>query len=416
MKPRTQKLLLTLGRVSLFLVLLLLPTALRAGFYYRRIYAPQAVPRPELGAVDVPTVALEAPADRDVRQGRGRIVIDRAHENTLDDADLNVLLARLTARSIETVSLLPGDPLSDALRDAIALVVIAPHLPFQVWEIEAVQRFVEQGGRVLLIADPSRYSFRYEYDDYYGEYAVPESDVASINSLAAAFGLSFADDYIYNTAENAGNFQYVVLQDFASHPLTAGLEQVIFYAAHSIATGEQAVVTADEHTSSSLSEQTGGLVTVSLDGNSQVLAVADFTFMTEPYNGSADNNRLVANIADFLVGAERVYTLTDFPHFFGDEVHLVPLMGLSQDDALAVDAIEQANSLQSTFEAAGKRLYWRAQPQAGHDTLFLGLYGGVDFAAEPGQILASRGISFTLETIERARATPTPTPRRTPTP
>ena len=424
MKTKLRTFLKTLGCVFLFLALLALPTLARAGYYYRRFYVPRSVPRPDHAAVDVPTVALVAFTDVDVQEGKGRVVIiDRAHDNALDDADLNVLLARLTTRGMETVSLTPGDHLPDMLHNAAALVVIAPHESLYPWEIEAVERFVEQGGRALLVADPSRYSFRYEYDEYGYPYTVPSSDVVALNSLASPFGLAFADDYIYNTAEHAGNYQYVILKDFAESPLTTGLNEVIFYAAHSVAAGEEALITADEHTTSSLSEQTGGLATMSLGSDGRALAVSDFTFMTEPYNSSADNNRLIANIADFLAGAERTYGLIDFPHFFGAEVSLVLLMGEPGEAAFSAETIDQGYILQSAFESAGKALHWQARPKVGHDAIFVGLYEGVEFSPEASEILASQGISFTLETVERRRATPTPvvspagspTPRYTPT-
>jgi hypothetical protein len=416
MKPLSRPLLKTLGRVLLFVALLILPTVLRAGYYYRRLYVPQPVNRPDHAAVDVPTVALTSFADVDVRQGKGRVIIDRAHENMVEDVDLHVLLARLTKRGMEALSFTPGEDLSDFLRDAAALIVVAPHEPFRPGEIEAVERFVEQGGRALLVADPSRFSVSTAYDEAGFEYTVASTDVAAINSLASRFGLAFADDYIYNTAENAGNYQYVILRDFVEHRLTAGLDEVIFYAAHSVSAGEEAVITADERTTSSLSEQSGGLTTMGLGGGGRVLAVSDFTFMTEPYNSNADNNRLIANIADFLAGAQRTFGLTDFPHFFGAEVDLVSLVGEPGQAALSTDMIDQGYMLQSAFESTDRTLRWQTKPKAGLDTLFVGLYEGVEFSAEVSEILASQAITFTLETVEQKRATPTPTPRSTRTP
>jgi len=416
MKPVSRTLLKPLGRVLLFLALLVLPTVLRVGYYYRRLYVPQSVNRPDYAAVTVPTVALTTFTDVDVQQGKGRVIVDHAHGNTVDDVDLNVLLARLTTRGLEAVSLTPGDHLPDFLHDATALVVIAPHEPFYPRESEAVERFVGQGGRVLLVTDPSRYALSTVYDEAGYQFTVPTTDVAAINSLASRFGLAFADDYIYNTTQNAGNYQYVILRDFAESRLTAGLNEVVFYAAHSVAAGEEAVITADERTTSSLSEQTGGLTTMSLGGDGHVLAVSDFTFMTEPYNSSADNNRLIANIADFLAGAERTFGLTDFPHFFGDEVDLVPLAGEPGEAALSADMIDQGYVLQSAFESVDRTLRWQTEPRAGRDTLFVGFYEGIEFSPEVSGILASRDISFTLETAEQKRATPTPTPRYTATP
>jgi len=39
---------------------------------------------------------------------------------------------------------------------------------------------------------------------------------------------------------------------------------------------------------------------IALAEESKVLAISDLTFMSEPYNGALDNNRLISNIADWL--------------------------------------------------------------------------------------------------------------------
>lgn len=417
-KRRVFSTLRAVGRILLFVALLIAPSLVRGGYYYRGLYSPPWVSRPDHTTVDVPTVAAVAFADAEAQPGSGRVVFDRAHDNTVEDAELNVLLARLTTRGMEAAWLSADDALPSVLRAAAALVVIAPHKPFSAAEVEAVQRFVEQGGRLLLIGDPGRYSFRTEYDDYVGEYVVPVSDASALNSLASAFGLSFADDYIYNTTENAGNYQYVILRDFVESELTAGLEEVVFYAAHSLAAGDEMLVSANKRTTSSLSEQSGGLATVGLGGAGRVLAVSDLTFMTEPYSAVADNNRLIANIANFVAGAARTFGITEFPHFLGDEVDLISISDAAGNEALSVQFLDEGSALQRTLGSVDKKLYWSTEPSAGHDAFYLGLYKHLWLWPEVGEILAGRGISFTLETAERDRLalTPTPTPRYTSTP
>jgi hypothetical protein len=141
-----------------------------------------------------------------------------------------------------------------------------------------------------------------------------------------------------------------------------------------------------------------------------VLAVSDLTFMTEPYNTSADNSRLIANLANFLAGAERTYSLSDFPYFFGDEVAMVPLAGEEGQALFSAELIGQSYVLESALESADKTMYVQSSPKAGHDTIFVGLYENVEFSPQASEILASWGISFTLETVERQRATSTPAP------
>jgi hypothetical protein len=412
------------GLVLLFVILLVLPSLVRARYYYRRPYAPPEVVRPDHEAVAVPTRGVVEFVDADYRPGEGRVIVDRIHGNSVEDSELNVLLSRLTTRGIEVASNEASAELGsetgawlEALGSAAALVVVAPHQAFTAQEAEAVERFVEQGGRVLLMGDPSRYAYSLEYDEVVGEIYVPESDVAALNSLAARFGLAFADDYMYNTAENAGNYQYVILREFQeAGSLTRGLDEVVFYAAHSIVAAQESLITADSGTVSSLSEQVGGLTAMGLGGAGRVLAVGDFTFMTEPYNSAADNNRLIANIADFVAGAARTYGLSDFPYFFGDDIDLVPVTDPAEEDVLAVEALAQISRLRSAVEDAGKSLHWHTQPSGERDTLYVGLYSGIGSRPELAELLARRGITFTLETVERALATPTPTPRYTPTP
>ena len=98
MKGRLRSTLGVLGRVFLFLALLALPSLARAGYYYRRPYRPSSVPYPDHARVDMPTMQSVSFVDTDVRQGEGYVVVDRAHDNAVDDAELNVLLARLTAQ------------------------------------------------------------------------------------------------------------------------------------------------------------------------------------------------------------------------------------------------------------------------------------------------------------------------------
>lgn len=418
MKSRVRSLLAVVLRLLLFCALLVGPSVVRAAMYYRRPYVPGPVSRPELAEAEAEDAVQSPYPEEDVALLNGTVIIDRAHGNTVRDAELNVLQARFTARGLESAYLTSDQALSEVLRTASALVVIAPHDEFSPQEVRAVERFVEQGGRILLVADPSRYDFEAEEDEVYGEVYVTESDVTAINSLAAPFGLAFSDDYLYNTHENAGNYQYIVLREFGDHPVTAGLEQVVLYAARSLSSSPVPLIIAAEGTTSSLSERSAGLVAAGLGGEGRVLALGDFTVLTEPYNVTADNDRLVSNVADFCAGASRTFGLAEFPYFFGDDVDLVSVQIESDSAAFSSDAIREFAGLHRAFVAAEKRLHWLDAPDETHDTFYLGLYEGLSFHPEIAEVLASSGITLTLETAERAilALTPTPTRRFTPTP
>lgn len=405
----------TVGRVALWIALLVLPSLVRTGYYYRGWYGTLAVNKPNYVVQDSPTAAQETFVESDVPRVEGTVVIDLAHNNAVREVELNVLLARLTARGVKNVIVGPKSDLTAALHQALALIVVAPHRAYTQDEIAAVERFVEQGGRVLLVGDPGRYAWITRYDELGYEYYDVQSDVATLNSLAAPFGLTYSDDYVYNTVKNDGHYQYVIVENPGEHRLVAGIKRVVLYAAHSLAAAQEVLVGGDENTISSLSEQAGRLTLIGLGGDGKVLALPDLTFMTEPYNSTADNNRLIANIADFLVGAERTFGLTDFPYFFNAEVGIVPLVDAQNPRAISAQEIGRLGQLKATFEASGRvgKLWADEQDR---DVLYIGLYGSVEFWPQVAEILAAEGITFTLDTVRQARATPTSTPRWTPTP
>jgi len=360
-----KKLLIVLAIVALFVT----PFAARWLYYYGGVSSPRSVPRPDLSKVAA--IAPEMPAFADkptvTDAQTGTILVDHAHDNRFQVGELNVLKARLAARGQRMELLESADDLAGRLRYAQSLAIIAPGTSPSAQEIEAIKAFIDKGGRLLLVADPTRYSIL--LDDY-GDFAGLDSDSSHINDLAAQFGVVFQPDYLYNTVENEGNFRNIRLTDIASNTLSAGLEQVVFYGAHSLLAHEPALISAGGDTRSSSSERAEVLPVAVLAGGGSVLALGDLTFMTEPYNASYDNDRLVANIADFMAGSERSYDLADFPFFFRESVDLV----YAGDPLLDTDLIKGGGTLQALFEKNDRVLSVRETEDTQRDTLFFGLY------------------------------------------
>ena len=65
-----------------------------------------------------------------------------------------------------------------------------------------MERFVDKGGKLLLVSDPTRPN--------------------QINVLAKKFGLEFRPDYLYNTVEYDQNFRHIFVRDFQPDALTNG--------------------------------------------------------------------------------------------------------------------------------------------------------------------------------------------------
>lgn len=385
------------------LILLAVPLVARRSYYYEGTYAQREIPRPDLAAVEAPTPEMASFQDRYVAPTPGTILVDRAHRNRFAMSELNVLQARLAARGQRFELAQTTRDLAERLRYARALVIIAPGEELTTDEIQLIRSFVDKGGRLLLVTDPTRFDVR--FDDY-GYVLGLDSDVDYINDLAARFGLVFQADYLYNTTENEGNFRNIKLTELAANRLTAGLEQVVFYATHSILSDELTLIAASGETRSSSSERVEKLAVAVLAADGAVLALGDLTFMTEPHNAVYDNDRLIANVAGFLGGAQRRYELADFPFFFGDAVDLV----YADDPLLDSDLVMGGGGLQTYLAELGKELTIRETEDETQDTLFLGLYAhsedvepylsaaGVTFVITPGGALETGVLTATTAT------------------
>jgi hypothetical protein len=139
-----------------------------------------------------------------------------------------------------------------------------------------------------------------------------------------------------------------------------------------------------------------------LAANGDVLALGDSTFMMEPYSYSHDNDQFVANIANWLSGAQRRYRVTDFPFFFGRQTQLIYAGGPRLDDEL----VRVGSKLQNLFASADKELLITEAEDQSADALFVGLYEEADAVAS---YLADAGVTVSITsttTLEESQSLP----------
>ncbi len=390
--------------VVLALILLVLPLVGRWFYFYEGRYQPGAVVRPDLSQIQPSLPETQPYSEREIAASPGTALLDLAHANRVRMAELNVLQARLASRGQLLEPLTEVADLAGKLRYAQSLIIVSPGQDWTAEEIQQVVHFVDKGGRLLLVTDPTRFVPLFdEWDQYVGL----DHDAPHINDLAARFGLTFQTDYLYNTSENAGNFRNIRLSDFAGHPLTQGLDELVFFATHSIRSEEPGLIVANGETRSSTSEVDRDLTVGLLAADGAVLALGDLTFLTEPQNAVYDNDRFVANIADFLSSAQREYELADFPFFFEDEVDLV----YAGEPLLDSSLVEGSSTLQNLFEQAGKVLTVRAAEDDAHDTLIVGLYRQ---ASEVESFLGTAGVTLLITPTQTIEGDEEPSPTEVP--
>ena len=366
-----------LRKIAILLVFPLFALAFFLGayfFFYRGGYdAPQTV--------DIPFDSIVSPASShstftEVPQLRsGLLLVDLNHSNDFDKGEISSLLARVADRGHDIEFLGDDDSLrafrrpdpivrltllEARLRQAGSLAVIVPRDPFLAEEVALVERFVAKGGRLLLVSDPTRNS--------------------QINSLAEKFGMNFQPDYLFNTVNYDINFQNIFIQDFRPDEITEGLGRIALYTAGSVKSSSPGLVYTDANTRSSIVERIEPHYPIAKGGDGRVLSIHDLTFMVPPQNSILDNDRLIANIADYLTRSERLFDLADFPFFFQDEVDIL----LGRSSLFAEGAA--AKALLSEFQIGSAIV---GSENIARDTVFLGLY---DDASDVAQYLEIAGI------------------------
>ncbi len=371
----------------------------RLAWFRRGLYQP-----PDIAQIEerpVATANYQPVKDKPIT-GAGHVVIDLSHNNNLQINDLAPLRDRLQARGATIETLGDGDDaLAASLHEATALIVIAPGQAYTASEREAIVTFVDDGGLLLLAADPTRPVPVGDIDDPYRspyDALFPTSAVPAINSLANAFGVVYYDDYLYNLEDNADSYRNVKFTSFGENGLVKGVETVVFFAAHSLHSDGMSLVVGDKDTLSPVRSGETDLAAAVLSIDQHVLALGDITFMTAPYHTVEDNDQFLSNIANWLAVDKRQRNdLEDFPYLFNRPVDLVQASG----DTLDTRLIARASAWQASFEQAGLALNLRAKADAEHDAMLVATFEDTEGIDE---YLDSNGVTVEVTVEEKEEA------------
>ncbi len=163
-----------------------------------------------------------------------------------------------------------------------ALIIISPRAEYSSAEVNFIKRLVDKGCKLILIYDPSITSSRY------------------INSLANAFGMHFSDGYLYDLNCNYGVYRNIIVRKFADHILTKGVRKLTLFTASHIYGGDVKLAITNASTKSILTDRAGEYAPLVINGN--VIAIADLTFMLDPFITISDNEVFMKNMVKFIEG------------------------------------------------------------------------------------------------------------------
>ena len=361
-----------MNRKTLWIALacFILPALARAVWFYPGFSTRPRIATPDYQSLSIPTPPIKAEqADQKITVMGGVVVIDTLHGNQFKPTELDSLVQALNQRGgrVEFDNATPT--LETRLKYASTYVIISPSTVYTSDEMRWIKAFVDNGGKLAVFTDATRGQVTFDF--FTGSIiGLPDSNI--VNPILAPFGIAVEADYLYNIAKNEGNFRNVFFDEFNKDELTFGLKQVAFYGTHSVKSdsGLTLFIGADQ-TLSSITDAGGGLSAGAVSENGNVLALGDFTFLTPPYNNVADNNTLIANIADFMLGGARKPTLTNFPYVFnGSDVSILPTSEV-QVTAEIVGALSRLQASLKTVNVALKVV--EEKPDEG-DLLVLGTF------------------------------------------
>ncbi|NMC78000.1 MAG: DUF4350 domain-containing protein [Chloroflexi bacterium] len=395
-----------------FVLLLLLPIVGRALWFYQGIYhraTPVATPDYNSFTMPFPTLSTP-PALAKAEQPSGQVpqvLFDQVHGNLYTLSELDTLTQTLSELGSEVKADTGARALKEQLKSAAAYVVIAPTVPFSNEEIAAINQFVERGGHLLVIADPTR-----EYGSDLLTGAASYDSVDASNPLLAAYNMAFVNDYVYNLVKNEGNFRNIYAQPASQTGVADKITSVVFYSVHSInAPQDQMVLESSSDSLSSKTDQGQNLALAAASPDGRVLAIGDMTFLTAPYNQVADNGLFIQNLARFLNAGERDANLLDFPYLFKRPVTLL----LDQENSLDSDTLTLVSQIQQSLQALNVSMEIAEKPASGKDLILFGTFDDMDALGEyltPFHLKYS-GLALPTDLVADE---PPPTEETTPTP
>jgi hypothetical protein len=252
-------------------------------------YDPEDVAPEPLAATGTVEANPAASAD-----DRGTIVIDRGHDNRFSRSDIEPLVDALVREGYHVKFYTDGD-LASALEGADAFLVIDPASEYLPGDVDDVRQFTGNGGRLVMIGEPDRTAVS---AGLLGSSL--QTQESRLTTLASRYRMSVGTEYLYNQENADGTFKHVVAQPTDGDALD-GIDRTAMYTAAAVTAQDGTVLLRSApNTHKSGSDEVTGEYPVVVQRN-DVLLLGDKTFMTGDRYRVADNEHLVAYVAEFMI-------------------------------------------------------------------------------------------------------------------
>jgi hypothetical protein len=226
-----------------------------------------------------------------------QILIDTGHDNRVDRETLQPLVGALVNRGHEVRYLTKNEDMDGDLEAADAFIVVDPKKRYDDPELDRVEGFVANGGRLLILGEPNRKSISIGFG------ISVSTERSQVTELAGRFGMDIGTTYLHNMEHYDGTHEQVIVHP-ADGAEMAGVDRaVVDTAAPITAPDAEVVLRAAPGTNRSGIDEPAQYPVAVRDGG--VMAVGDASLITPENVHVADNEAVAAGMIRFLTGGEK---------------------------------------------------------------------------------------------------------------
>lgn len=236
----------------------------------------------------------------DLADTNGEVVIDAAASNRFERADIQPMIAAINRVGYEATIDSSRD-YEDKLANADALIIIDPGSEYSEGNLDEIEEFMNDGGRVLVLGEPNRVNLRVSL---FG--ATIQTQESSLTTFENRFDLQFNTEYVYDQDNNDGNFRRPIVSPHDDAEISPSntidnANNVVMYTpteVKSTSIAEPVLVTSSSAKQSGQDGESTRTVAIR-DGN--LLAVGDASFIGAERHNVGDNDVFLTAVVEFLV-------------------------------------------------------------------------------------------------------------------
>ena len=255
--------------------------------------------------------------DKSLTDTTGEVLIDTSASNRFGRTDIQPMVTAFNEVGYETTLDAESD-FEEKLTTADALVIIDPGSAYSEDQLDEIESFLNNGGRVVVLGEPNRVSVSVGL--FGSSLQETQSDLTSFESK---FGLQFNTEYVYDQSNNDGNYRRPIVSPHDDASLSPAdtlgdAEDIVLYTPTEVQStnGAEPILVTSPSAKQSGTDRTESRTVAVRDEN--LLAVGDSSFIGAERHNVGDNDIFLAAVVEFLVSGDRTLDVPTVDESDGD--------------------------------------------------------------------------------------------------